>query len=60
MKKTLMDILVCPDCKSPLELEVNEEKCDDVVEGSLLYNKCESTFPINESIPNLLSTPKRT
>ena len=54
MKKELMDILACPVCKSSLELKVKEEKKGDVVTGSLLCKKCKYSYPITESIPNLL------
>jgi uncharacterized protein YbaR (Trm112 family) len=54
MRKDLMHILVCPVCKSPLELTATEEKGGDVVSGSLLCRKCNYGYPINDSIPNLL------
>ena len=59
MKKNLMDILACPQCKSLLELEVDEEEGDDIVKGFLLCNNCKETFPISESIPNFLLSCKR-
>ena len=40
MKKDLMEILVCPVCKSPLELTVDEEKNNDIITGSLFCTKC--------------------
>jgi len=54
MKKELMDILACPVCKQPLELTINEEKDGEVITGSLLCRKCNHTYPITDSIPNLL------
>ena len=54
MKKDLMDILVCPACKGPLELKVELEEGDEVVTGALLCSKCSETYPIEDSIPNLL------
>jgi len=54
MKKELMDILACPVCKEPLELNVTEEKEGDIITGSLLCQKCSHTYPITDSIPNLL------
>lgn len=49
-----MDILACPVCKGSLELTVTEEKDDEVITGSLFCAKCNHSYPITESIPNLL------
>ena len=54
MKKELMDILACPVCKGPLELSVTEEEEGEVITGSLSCQKCSHSYPITESIPNLL------
>lgn len=54
MKKDLMEILACPVCKGPLELEVKEEKGDDVVAGTLVCHACKERYPIEDSIPILL------
>lgn len=54
MRKDLMDILACPMCKGDLTLTVDKEEGDEVIEGSLHCAKCDETYPINESIPNLL------
>ena len=54
MKRELMDILACPVCKGPLELEVTEEDETEVITGSLKCNQCNETYPINDAIPNLL------
>ena len=54
MKPKLMDILACPVCKSSLKLDVVEEKDGDVITGSLFCPKCNYSYPIRDSIPNLL------
>ena len=54
MKKDLMDILACPVCKGTLELTVGSEDGDDVITGSLACAQCNESYPIEESIPNLL------
>ena len=54
MKKDLMEILACPGCKGTLELTIEEEQGDEVVTGSLFCGQCNETYPIEESIPNLL------
>ena len=60
MKKELMEILACPVCKGDLELLVTTETDDDVVEGSLDCAQCDETYPIEDSIPNLLPPQLRT
>ncbi len=54
MRKDMMDILACPVCKSPLTLTVTREDGDEVVTGSLHCAKCDETYPIEDTIPNLL------
>ena len=54
MKRDLMDILVCPVCKGPLTLAVVKEENDEIVEGSLHCDSCDDTYPIEDTIPNLL------
>ena len=54
MKRDLMDILACPVCKGPLELRVEEENQDEIVRGSLICAACSETYPIVDTIPNLL------
>ncbi|MCZ6534971.1 MAG: methytransferase partner Trm112 [Chloroflexi bacterium] len=54
MRKELMDILACPLCKGNLELKVREEQEEEVITGSLHCDQCQETYPIENSIPNLL------
>lgn len=54
MKSELTDILACPVCKSSLKLDTVEEKEGEVITGSLFCSKCNHTYPIVDSIPNLL------
>ena len=54
MKKELMDILACPVCKSTITLTIDEEKNGDVILGSLYCAKCDHSYLIKDSIPNLL------
>ena len=54
MKQELMDILACPVCKGPLELNTVEEKDSEVITGSLFCSKCNHNYQIVDSIPNLL------
>jgi uncharacterized protein YbaR (Trm112 family) len=50
----MMEILACPVCKGPLTLEVTKEEGDEVVTGSLHCAQCNETYPIEDTIPNLL------
>ena len=59
MKKELMDILACPVCKGELELNVEEEKEQDIVAGSLYCSRCDVSYPIVDTIPNLLPPDQR-
>ena len=54
MKRDLMEILACPVCKGPLELHVDEENEEEIVTGSLGCAACSETYPIVDTIPNLL------
>ena len=54
MKKDLMEILACPVCRGPLELQVVAEAGDEVISGSLTCSQCSETYPIDDAIPNLL------
>ena len=54
MKRDLMDILACPVCKGELTLTVAKEDDVEVVEGSLHCASCDKTYPIEDTIPNLL------
>jgi uncharacterized protein YbaR (Trm112 family) len=54
MKRELMEILACPLCKGDLKLTVEEEDEKEVVKGSLYCESCSVTYPIEDTIPNLL------
>ena len=54
MRRRLMDILVCPTCTGQLNLEVSVERDKEIVEGSLTCDACEETYPIEDTIPNML------
>ena len=49
-----MDILACPVCKGELELTIAEENEKEIVKGSLLCKNGGVSYPIEDSIPNLL------
>jgi uncharacterized protein YbaR (Trm112 family) len=54
MKESIMEIIVCPVCKGPLDLKINEKSDVEIVAGSLFCAKCNYTYLIKDSIPNLL------
>jgi len=54
MRKDMMDILACPVCKGALTLSITKEEGDEVISGSLHCAACNETFPIEDTIPNLL------
>jgi uncharacterized protein YbaR (Trm112 family) len=60
MKKELMQILACPVCKGDLELKVDEEEGEEIVRGSLYCSNCNYSYPIVDTIPNLLPPEQQT
>ncbi len=54
MKMELMEILVCPMCRSELDLSVSVQEGDEIVEGSLTCAQCGEIYPIENTIPNML------
>lgn len=54
MKKDMMDILCCPECKSSLKLTIDVEENDEIIKGKLKCTSCEKTYPIVDGIPNFI------
>lgn len=54
MKRSLLSILVCPTCKAELTLTLDQEEDDEIVTGSLRCDACGETYPIEDTIPNML------
>jgi uncharacterized protein YbaR (Trm112 family) len=59
MRKSLVDILVCPVDKNALTLAVEDEMDDQVIKGTLTCQKCGEVYPIEDRIPNLLPPAMR-
>ncbi len=55
MKRQMMDILVCPECKGQLVITVISEAQGDIITGSLSCGTCEIDFPIANSVPNFMN-----
>jgi uncharacterized protein YbaR (Trm112 family) len=54
MKRELTEVLACPVCKGDLRLNIEEEREEEVIYGSLYCEKCRYSYPIVDAIPNLL------
>ena len=54
MHRDLLDILVCPVTKEPLELVVDEEEDGEILRGYLYSKSIDFKYPIEDGIPNLL------
>ncbi len=54
MKESLLEILICPVCRGPLELKDAGRDEKEIVSGSLFCGKCNHNYKIEEGIPNLL------
>ena len=53
MKRELLDILVCPVCKSsPLELHIFKES--EEIEEGIMTCDCDRWYPIIDTIPHML------
>lgn len=59
MRKSFVEILACPVCKGPLQLNIEEENETEVITGTLYCAKCGEYYPIKDSIPNLLPPSMR-
>ena len=59
MKRELLDDIWCPACHEKLSLAVVQEEDDEIVEGTLRCGSCGETYPIEDSIPNLLPPDMR-
>ena len=54
MKLELLDLLICPACKAKLVLTATKQDGDEVIEGTLTCESNDHTYPIEDTIPNLL------
>src|SRR5947208_435804 len=54
MRKHFLDLLVCPECAGPLELDCRAEDAHAVLEGELRCSNCERVFPIRNRIPRFI------
>jgi SAM-dependent methyltransferase len=54
MKPTALDLIVCPTCKSGLELAVTSKDGPEVIEGRLTCRSCHAVYPVTKGIPRFV------
>ena len=55
MKSGLLKYLVCPACRSVLDLVVSEEaKNGEILSGRLTCNACAAVYPVRAGVPRML------
>ena len=54
MKRRLLDLLGCPECRHPLTLTVSREDGEEIEEGELSCTECTRKFPIVGAIPRFV------
>ena len=60
MKRPLLDMLACSVCQyHPLLLEETKGDARSIEEGTLTCPRCGATYPITESIPNMIPPQDR-
>jgi SAM-dependent methyltransferase len=56
MKERLVELLVCPPCRSELRLSVQRFAAGEIIEGRLDCPSCGATYPVTASIPRFVSS----
>lgn len=54
MKAKLVELLICPECRADLNLEVSTREGDEILAGKLRCSKCGVEFPIHNGIPRFV------
>jgi SAM-dependent methyltransferase len=54
MKLTALRFLVCPGCRSSLELGVRIQERDEVIQGGLTCRRCDIVYPILRGVPRFV------
>lgn len=55
LKPRLMELLVCPACRSSLTLEVAEEDGGEILDGGLSCASCGAQYPIKDGVARFVS-----
>lgn len=56
MKEALLQHLVCPDCKEPLDLSVEVRDEQEIERGQLRCQRCSHNYPILGGVPRFVGT----
>lgn len=59
MKREFSQLLVCSLCKGTLDLRVDMENAQEIDSGLFTCQKCRTTYPIEDTIPNMLPPDMR-
>lgn len=54
-----MEVLCCPLCRGDLTLVARQQNGEEIVAGELTCTKCQTVYPIEDGIPNLLPPDER-
>lgn len=54
MKLSVLDVIVCPRCKSGLALQTTEKEGAEIVEGGLSCSVCGCVYPITKGVPRFV------
>ena len=54
MKLSILEHLVCPSCRSKLNLKTNSKIKNEIREGTLSCTKCSDKFKISKGIPRFV------
>ncbi len=58
MKEKLLEILICPVCKSGLELKNTKVENGEIKEGKIICKSCDSEYPVFNYIPRFVKNDK--
>jgi SAM-dependent methyltransferase len=54
MKLSVLDVVVCPQCKGDLTLETSVKEANEILEGSLTCTQCGQLYPITKGVPRFV------
>jgi uncharacterized protein YbaR (Trm112 family) len=58
MKRRLLNVLACPECAAPFDVEVDSERDGEIESGSLFCRPARHAFPISKSIPRFVESDR--
>ena len=54
MKQKLIDFLVCPTCRHPINVKIRKKIHEEIIEGIIICNHCKDNFKITNGIPRFV------